>query len=291
MEPLRLGLITPIVSLLPGTPEWEVSATVDDLRAIAATADRLGFAYLTCSEHVGVPSEVAKLRGPRFYDPLATLSFLAALTERIRLLTHVVVLPYHHPLAVAKRYGTLDRLSDGRLILGVGIGTLKEEFDLLGAPFDGRGARYEESLRALRIALGHRQPSFDGTFVRFDDFVIDPCAVQSELPIWLGGRTAKSLKRAVTFGDGWVPFGLKREELHALLAEARELPEWRARTRPFEVALACTVDESPADAVAEELAQTCAAGATILSLTVRARSQQHYRERLEWLAREVAPLI
>src|SRR6185295_4790094 len=116
-----------IASLLPGTPDWERDATTADLCAIAAAADSLGFEYLTCSEHVGIPTADVPLRGPRFYDPLATLSFLAARTERIKLLSHVVVLPYHHPLAIAKSYGTLDRLSSGRLILGVGLGTLRPE--------------------------------------------------------------------------------------------------------------------------------------------------------------------
>src|SRR5262249_41555485 len=158
---LKFGLITPVTSLVPGQcSPWEEAAGSDEIREIALAADALGFDYLTCSEHVGIPTGAVKARGARFYDQLSTLGFVAALTSRIRLLTHIVVLPYHHPLAVAKRYGTLDRLSGGRLILGVGLGSLKEEFELLGVEFEGRGAKYEEALVALRASLGKRQPSF-----------------------------------------------------------------------------------------------------------------------------------
>ena len=288
---LRFGLVTPIVSLLPGTPEWEVNASPSDLKQIASAADRFGFRYLTCSEHVGIPTAVAAARGPRFYDPLATLSFLAAITERIRLLTHVVVLPYHHPLAIAKRYGTLDKLCGGRLTLGVGVGTLKEEFDLLGVDFEHRGERHEEALEALRIALGAEKPVFHGQYFNFDDFIIDPRAEQVRVPIWLGGRTPRSLRRALGFGEGWVPFGLSLDELRALLAKAREWPEWQGRAGknqlPLEIALALDVPIDVAgnlNAFQDRVNQTLDAGATLVSLTVRAKSAAHYVEQLEALS-------
>src|SRR5205807_10250917 len=137
------------------------------------------------------PTSAAPTRGARYWDPLATFGFLAARTERIRLATHVLVLGYHHPLELAKRYGTLDRVSGGRLILGLGVGTLKEEFDLLGVPFDGRGERADAAIRELRASLSKRQPGF------YESVVVDPCAVQDRMPIWIGGRTARSLRRAV----------------------------------------------------------------------------------------------
>src|SRR5262249_17529984 len=152
-------------------------------------ADALGYHHVTCSEHVAIPAHVAPVRGARYYDPLATFGFLAARTTRLRFLTHVLVLPYHHPLALAKRYGTLDRLSGGRLILGGGVGSLEEEFALLGVEFAARGPRYEDALRALRAAFGGREPRYEGRDYRFADVVVDPCAVQPRVPIWLGGRS------------------------------------------------------------------------------------------------------
>ena len=124
---MKLGLITPVVTRLPrGHAKWEADAGITEIARIAREADRLGYDFLTCSEHVAVPVEVAKVRGGTYWDPLAVFGYLAATTERIRFATFVLVLGYHHPLAIVKRYGTLDSVSGGRLILGVGVGTLAE---------------------------------------------------------------------------------------------------------------------------------------------------------------------
>ena len=164
---MRMGIITPVVTLNPrahGT--WEEDAGLPELTRLAEAADRLGYHHLTCSEHVAIPVEAAAVRGGRYWDPLATLGYLAARTTQIRLATHVLVLGYHHPLEVAKRYGTLDVVSGGRLVLGVGVGSLEEEFALLDAPFDDRGERGDDALRALRASLGRREPSYRGTHHR-----------------------------------------------------------------------------------------------------------------------------
>jgi alkanesulfonate monooxygenase SsuD/methylene tetrahydromethanopterin reductase-like flavin-dependent oxidoreductase (luciferase family) len=146
----------------------------------------------------------------------------------------VLVLPYHHPLELAKRLGTLDQLSGGRVIAGVGVGSLREEFDLLGVDFEGRGPRYEDALMALRAALGRRQPEYRGSHFAFEGFIIDPCAVQERMPIWLGGRTPRSLRRALQFADGWDPFGFTHAQLELLLERARQWPEWHNRAEPIE---------------------------------------------------------
>ena len=292
---MRFGLVTPIVTRHPANDaSWTEDAGPAELLEIAAAADRLGFHHLTCSEHVAIPAHVAPVRGARYYDPLATFGFLAARTTQIRLVTHVLVLGYHHPLEIAKRYGTLDRLSGGRLVLGVGVGTLAEEFALLDVPFADRGARYEDALRALRAAFGRREPSYAGTHYRFADVLVDPCGVQPDVPIWLGGRTARSLRRALAFGDGWDPFGLGLEQLGALLAKARGSHEWRERTRPFALVLPIDVQLDPLDPaeraqLAERSERYRALGTTVLNLRLRHRSAQHYLEQLEVVAHEVAP--
>ncbi len=154
---MKLGIITPALTMLPSAhAAWEEDAKWDDVVEIARAADRLGYDHLTCSEHIAVPKADAGARGARYWDPLATFGFLAAVTTRIRFATYVLVLGYHHPLAIAKRYGTLDQVSGGRLILGVGVGTLEPEFELLGAPFEGRGARADDALtRVARIVRRH----------------------------------------------------------------------------------------------------------------------------------------
>lgn len=295
---MRFGLTTPIVTLTARSSDpWEVDAGPEELRRIAVAADRLGFHHLTCSEHVAIPASALATRGGRYYDPLSTLGFLAAATSRIRLVTHVVVLPYHHPLDVAKRYGTLDTLSGGRLVLGVGVGSLEEEFALLGVDFAGRGAAYEDGLRAVRAALGCREPAYDGTHWRFSGFVVDPCAVQARVPIWLGGRTARSLRRALELGDGWDPFYLSVDELGTLLGRARDWPSWRARRERGEAfSLVFSPDEihdvgtaDGREAMAALVRRYRAIGADVLSLRFRSRSCEHLLDQLGIFADRVAP--
>src|SRR6266581_1744500 len=148
---MRVGVTTPVLSLLPRAhAKWEEDAGLSEVVEIAKALDRLGYHHLTCSEHVAIPAPVAAVRGGRYWDPLATFGYLAAHTSRIRLATHVLVLGYHHPLEIAKRYGTLDRVCRGRLVLGVGVGSLAEEFALLDAAFVDRGVRADDAMRALR---------------------------------------------------------------------------------------------------------------------------------------------
>ncbi|MET4165420.1 MULTISPECIES: LLM class F420-dependent oxidoreductase [Gordonia] len=277
---MRIGITSPIVTQVPGVAgEWEASAGIAELADIAAAADHLGFEYLTCSEHVAVPTEVAAVRGGTYWDPLATFGFIAARTRRIRLLTQVLVLGYHHPLEIAKRYGTLDAISGGRLTLGAGVGSLREEFELLGADFSGRGELADDALRALRVAMSQSEPRYEGTHYRFGGMLIDPHAVQSDVPIWIGGRTKRSLRRAVELGDGWVPFGLSRSRLREML-DSVTLP------KNFEVILpAGTMDPSAdPDRARAGVAAASAAGATVVGVTIAASSADHYIEQLAALA-------
>jgi probable F420-dependent oxidoreductase len=294
---LRFGLITPVVTLVPRAHSaWEVSAGPHALRQIAEVADRLGFHHVSCSEHIAVPVAAESVRGARYYDPAATLGYLAAVTGQIRLLTHVVVLPYHHPLAVAKRFGTLDTLSGGRLILGLGAGSLQEEFDVLGADFVGRGPRFEDALRALRSALGRREPAYAGSHYRFEGMVVDPHAVQARVPIWLGGRSTRSLRRALRLTDGWDPFRYTEADLAALLERARGWPEWRARTEPFDLVLTPdrvfdVTNPSERSAAVDTFRRYRELGATVLNLRFRHRSLEHYLEQLEICAESIVPPV
>lgn len=298
--PLRFGIITPVVTLAARThAAWERDAGAAEIRDIAIAADRLGYSHLTCSEHIAIPTAAEAVRGGRYYDPAATLGYVAALTERIRLLTHVVVLPYHHPLAIAKRYGTLDRLSGGRLILGVGVGSLAEEFELLGVPFADRGPRYEDGLRALRAAFGQRLPAYEGPFYRFGDFVVDPCSVQERPPLWLGGRSRRSLRRALELADGWDPFGLDREALRAFLGPpsvAAALERRNAAGHAFDLVLTpeppfSLASASDCEAAADIVRDYRALGATALNVRFVHRSAAHYRELLQRFAEDVIAAI
>ncbi|WP_327003147.1 LLM class F420-dependent oxidoreductase [Dactylosporangium sp. NBC_01737] len=273
---MRFGMVSPVVFRPPGQfSAWETGAGPAELVRVAEAADRLGYHHLTCSEHVGVPARIAARAGGTYWDPLATLGFLAAHTTGIRLATHVLVLGYHHPLEIAKRYGTLDLLSGGRVVLGLGVGSLKEEFALLGADFDGRGAAADDAIRALRAAWGQPLPEYEGTHYRFRDFLIDPHAPRRRVPLWIGGYTRRSLRRAVELGDAWVPFGLPPEQITTMLA-AVERPEG------FDVILT----PPPLDPIADpdgarrHVEQLQAAGATMMNIVLRHRSAEHCVEQL-----------
>lgn len=285
---LRLGIVTPVVTRLPGAhARWEETAGVAEIERVVIEAELLGYDFCTCSEHVAVPTDVAEIRGGTYWDPLAIFGYLAARTTTIKLATFVLVLGYHHPLAIAKRYGTLDVVSDGRLVLGVGSGSLEEEFDLLDAPFADRGPRADDAMRALRAALSQPRPSYRGEFYEFTDFLVEPHAVQAHVPIWVGGRTARSLRRAVELGDGWAPFGLRTAELDALLTAARDTQAWADRAQPLDVVLQNDRPWDPLgepDRVVDQLGRMAQVGATGLAVRLVHHSVDHYCEQLAALA-------
>jgi probable F420-dependent oxidoreductase len=293
-DALKLGIITPILNRnnrknMHGP--WERDAGIADLVRIAEEAERLGYHHLTCSEHVALPHAAAQTRGATYWDPLATFGYLAAQTQRIRFATFVLVLAYNHPMAIVKRYGTLDRISGGRVILGVGVGSLKEEFSLLGAPFEGRGPAGDDAIRALRASWGREIPEYHGSHYDYSGFVVDPTSISTEVPIWIGGNSARSLRRAVELGDCWAPFGLGSADITKLLSEARRTEAWATRKRPLEIGLQ---PEPPIDPVGERATAKAAveryreAGATLLNLRFMHRSLAHYCEQLAAM-RELVP--
>ena len=281
---MRLGLSTPVVIQVPGAAsQWEATAGAAELAHIAAAADALGFDYLTCSEHVAIPAADGPRRGDVYWDPAATLGYLAAHTRSIRLATSVLVLGYHHPLQIAKQYGTLDRISGGRVVLGVGIGSLTEEFELLGAPWSQRAARADDAIRALRESLSVPVPKYHGKFYSFDGMSVEPHALQPTVPIWVGGRSMGSLRRAVEIADGWMPFGLAPEVMRSMLDDV-DLPE------DFEVILSTGRAVDPGDdptGTRHVLAELRSAGATAVTCVVRARDAEHYCAQLARL-RDIA---
>lgn len=288
---MKLGIVPPVVQRNPrfSPPAWEAEAGADELAEIAVAADRLGYDFMCFPNHVAVPADVAPVRGSTYWDPAATMGFVAARTKSIRLAAYVIVLAYYHPLQIAKTFATVDRLSGGRLILGVGVGSLEPEFRLLGAPFEDRGARADDAIRALRASLSTSRPSYAGTHYSFEGWTLDPCAVQERVPIWVGGRTARSFRRALELADAWAPFGLTLHQLAPLL-EARRA-DLAARRDTFDVVLAPEPPLDPAgdpEGTAETVRRYRAAGATRLNLRFHNESPAHYLEQLAAMI-EVAP--
>ena len=202
------------------------------IRAFARDCENLGVHSLWVSDHVCWPLTIHS-RYPYtddgsfpattdmgWLDPLGTLTFLAGCTSRIRLGTTVLILPYRLPVATAKQLASLDVLSDGRLILGVGVGWMAEEAAVLGMPWDHRGRRSDEQLQIFERLFGDPQPSFDGEFYSFPEVGFEPKPIQQPVPVWVGGATPAAFRRTARFGHGFhaafQPIEVVRDEWRAV---------------------------------------------------------------------------
>ena len=212
------------------------------IEAVGRAADRCGFATLWAGEHVVMVdrpdsvypySDDGRIAVPSdadWLDPLAVLAFLAATTARIRLATGVLLLPEHNPLIVAKQAASLDVLSRGRFVLGVGIGWSAEEFAALGVPFAGRGARTREYVEAMRSLWRDDPSSYAGEHVRFERVRCFPKPVARSIPVVLGGNGDRALERVGRSGDGWYGFNLTLHEVPARLEALRAAAERHGRS-------------------------------------------------------------
>ncbi|MFJ4873815.1 TIGR03619 family F420-dependent LLM class oxidoreductase [Streptomyces sp. NPDC088745] len=285
---------------------WEAAAGPAELAEVARVADRSGFAYIAVCDHVAVPRRLADAMGTVWYDPVATLSYLAAVTERVQLLSHVAVVGLRHPLAAAKQYATLDHLSGGRLVLGVGAGHVREEFAALGADFAGRGAVLDESIDALRAALGPEEfPEFAGERYAFSGLGQRPRPARERVPVWVGGSSPAAVRRAAVRGDGWLPQGDPRAELPSQIAKLLRLRDKAGIEEPIEIGAIAeplyvgapgwdvgrrTLTGAP-DAVAESLRAYRAMGVDQIQVRFRSRGVDELTEQMAVFAAEVAPLL
>jgi probable F420-dependent oxidoreductase len=244
--------------------------------------------------------------GTTWYDTASTLGLLAGATTRTRLLSHVAVLAYRHPLVSAKAFATLDHLSKGRLIIGVGAGHVAEEFAQLGLPFERRGALLDEAIDAVSLALTEELPTFRGPTWSFDDAGQAPRPVQRPRPpIWVGGSSPAAIRRAAERGDGWLPQGTPRAKLPGQIADLLALRE-KARPGegidigancefcyvgdpPFEVGRGVVAGKP--DAIAEALRAYVAMGVNQLQVRFKSRSCSELTDQLEAFGRDVAPLL
>ncbi|MFI7501362.1 LLM class F420-dependent oxidoreductase [Streptomyces sp. NPDC049687] len=280
---------------------WEADAGPADLVEIARAADRAGFTYIACCDHVAIPRRLADAMGTVWYDPVATLAHLAAVTERVRLLAHVAVVGLRHPLVTAKQYATLDALSGGRLILGVGAGHVREEFEALGVDFEQRGAVLDETIDALRAALGKEEyPAHHGKRYDFEDLGQRPRPAQPRVPLWVGGSSPAAVRRAALKGDGWLPQGDPRDRLPAQIETVRRL---RGDDAPFTVGAiteplyvgtpAWDVGRrtltGPPEALAASLRAYPAMGVDQIQVRFRCRSRDELVDQIAAFGADVAP--
>ena len=300
------------------------SATVksDELVRFAQQAEALDFSLLTVADHVIVPTNISvpypytvdgKYPGTGYHlETLTTMSYLAGATKRIRFATSVMILPYRNPIVTAKMLASLDVLSGGRVIVGVGVGWMKEEFENLQAPdYVARGRVTDEYIRAFRELWSSDRPVFKGQFVNFSDFIFLPKPVQKTIPIWIGGHSQAALKRAGQLGDGWHPIGgvptipLEPEDVKKDFATLSEYAVKAGRDpKTIHVALKGSLFDKEkkiaerrrrfmgeAEEIAGDIREYGAAGVNTMIFDVRRPSFAETLERMEWMAKEVYPKV
>jgi probable F420-dependent oxidoreductase len=303
---MKFALGMPALILYPPIMSaWEPQATGTDVLRIARTADEAGWDWLTVSEHIVMPKEMGAVMGARFPEAIAAAAVLLGATTRIKVLTYVLVLPYRHAVTLAKEVATVDVLSGGRIVLGVGIGHLQREFEILNVPYNGRATLADEQIRAMKELWTSPEPKFDGIYVRFDRLLFEPKPVQKpHPPVLIGGNSKPAMRRAAALGDGWLPWLVTREQLPASLAYIRRQPGFAA-SRPFEVVMPLTqlaIEDyshrqlgatrwlGGRDEIVREVEALRAVGVTVTQVVPpRTESVDQLLDWIGWFARDVIP--
>jgi probable F420-dependent oxidoreductase len=209
-------------------------ATPEGAKAVAVAAEEAGFDSIWAVEHVVVPvgyqseypyDESGKMPGGESFDlpdPLIWLAYAAAFTSRVELGTGILIVPQRNPVVLAKELATLDKLSGGRMRLGVGVGWLEEEFDAIGVPFSERAARLDEYIATMRALWSEEQASFEGRFTSFGPVVSRPKPVDGTIPVVVGGHSKPAARRAGRLGDGFFPGKGSDDELRQLFDVMRD---------------------------------------------------------------------
>jgi alkanesulfonate monooxygenase SsuD/methylene tetrahydromethanopterin reductase-like flavin-dependent oxidoreductase (luciferase family) len=275
--------------------DWELSATPADLARVTQTADEHGYFYVAVCDHIAIPESLGSTMGTYWQDCITTLSWLGAQTERTALLSHAYVLPYRHPLVAAKEFATLDYLTGGRAIVGIGAGHVEAEFEVLGVDHARRGKLVEEKLPVLIEALEHEWVNGLGA---------TPRPVQSPRPpVWIAGSSPAAIRRAATYGDGWLPQGPSNAEMVAKLQAMRAehgregrpmmigdiTPFLYVGTPSWDVGEA-TLSGAPGD-IAEQILADTADGVNQLQVRFKSRSVDEQCDQMVAFATEVAPIL
>lgn len=302
---LAYGMQLPVQAQSPLFAEpWERASGPDEIARVAQAADRAGCYYVAVCDHVGIPEAYAEKMSTVWYDTIATLGWLAGLTTQTRLLSHVFVLAYRHPLVAAKSFATLDVLSGGRVIAGVGAGHVAPEFAALGLDFSRRGALLDDALDVFEAAL--REQYLDGTGDGHSGNVgVAPRPVQRPRPpIWVGGSSAAAVRRAARH-DGWLPQGTPRAKMPALITLLREtrtaqglddafdvgaITEWlHVGTPSWDVGRPCL--SGPAEQLADSLREFAAMGVRHIQVRFPSRTVDELVDQITAFGADVGPLL
>lgn len=303
MAAMRFSLAVPGTNYYPPTLQaWEPHLTTAQIGEIARTAEAAGFDSLAVSDHVLMSGEMADLMGGHWCEATTAISYLAGATASLRVYASVLVLPYRHPVLIAKQMSTLDHLSGGRAILGIVIGHLAKEFEVLGVPREHRAAMTDEYLTAIRMLWTQDRPSFHGQFVSFDDVVFEPRPAPGAIPIWVGGNSPPAIRRAARFGDGWVPWQITPDQLPDALDQLFSHSEFAGDPETFDVVMPGTIIQRE-EGTQRELGETVIpdgpeqwldvvganrdGGATMTSVGLRADTYEGYLDKLSEFGEQV----
>jgi probable F420-dependent oxidoreductase len=275
---------------------------IEDAQAMVGLAERaeaLGFDSVWVHDHVfNVGHVFDRIGGRPNYEPLTLLSFGAERTTRVRLGTSVLVLPYHNPVRLAKTAATLDVLSGGRLILGVGVGAIENEMEAMGTAFKERGAFTDEAIAVMRTLWSEEDPRFDGRYSRFAGMKFSPKPVQKPIPVVIGGISPAAIRRAARLGDGWQPLGRSPEALGQGIATLKD--ELRACGRaaasvPVSIAMSITTSTPRRNAlgtepkeIARKARAYAAVGVETLVVSANTSDPREARSAMEMVARELS---
>jgi len=210
-------------------PHYGVPMSKNSVVEFCKLAEKLNFDSIWTTDHIAVNKQFSNPYG-NIYESLITLGYAAAKTERVNLGTSIIVLPMRNPVLFAKQTATLDQLSDGRLILGLGAGWMEDEFATLSSNFHERGKIMDEQIRLLRNLWTHTEPTFNGQFYKVNDIAFSPKSVQENgPPLWIGGTSHAAIGRVERIGDGWHPVGLSPKELARGKAELDSISKQKRR--------------------------------------------------------------
>ncbi len=270
---------------------------------IAAAAERAGFSACFVTDHPFPNRQWLEAGGHHTLDPFVALSFAAAATERLRLQTHVLVLPYRNPFLVAKQAASLDVMSDGRLILGVAAGYLEAEFAALGADYAARNDSADAGVDAIKRAWMGEPVTMNGLgFDAADNLMLPRPAQRPHPPIWVGGNSKRAIRRAVERADGWVPFRnppeiakfsksaviMTTDDLSRRIDYAREHAAASGRREPLEICYSMvTKRDAPTDEVMAAVAKYDQLGVGWLTVGVRGKTRSEYCEALLRFGEEI----
>lgn len=277
------------------------------LSALAGDIEARGFDACFVTEHPAPSTAWLESGGHHTLDPFVALSFAAAGSRRLMLHANILVLSYRNPLLAAKAVASLDALSGGRVICGVGVGYMESEFKALGADFARRGPVADEALEVMRMAWRGEPVTYAGDGFEAESNLVWPRPVQRpHPPIWVGGNSDRAIHRAVRAGSGWCPFPTKRAGVTRALASMEELGERIALARrlcrdqgreeldvcmvPFGWSMTSESAPEPAQLV-EQLQELGRLGVTWTVLAVEGQSAADYQERLQQLGEEVLPHV